>query len=175
MKTVIKISIVSLIFLLTSCNVIRVNSDFNNKTNFSDYKTYAFSKKGVDEAEINDIDKKRILNAIDVELSSKGLRKSAIDPDIMINFFTKSNKKINYYPGYDHYHAGFAFSPWYTDYYYHNYTEGVLFIDIVDYKKNELIWQGIGKGFMPTKRGKKEEQIKLFVNKILLQFPPEQN
>ena len=71
MKNVIKISIESLIFLLTSCNVIRVNSDFNNKINFSDYKTYAFSKKGVDEAEINDIDKKRILNAIDVELSSK--------------------------------------------------------------------------------------------------------
>ena len=175
MKTVIKISIVSLIFLLTSCNVIRVNSDFNNKINFSDYKTYAFSKKGVDEAEINDIDKKRILNAIDVELSSKGLRKSAIDPDIMINFFTKSNKKINYYPGYDHYPSGLAIGPWYNNYYYHNYTEGVLFIDIVDYKKNELIWQGIGKGFMPTKRGKKEEQIKLFVNKILLQFPPEKN
>ncbi len=175
MKTVIKISIVSLIFLLTSCNVIRVNSDFNNKINFSDYKTYAFSKKGVDEAEINDIDKKRILNAIDVELSSKGLRKSAIDPDIMINFFTKSNKKINYYPGYDQYPSGLAIGPWYNNYYYHNYTEGVLFIDMVDYKKNELIWQGIGKGFIPTKRGKKEEQIKLFVNKILLQFPPEQN
>jgi hypothetical protein len=175
MKTVIKISIISLIFLLTSCNVIRVNSDFNNNINFSDYKTYAFSKKGIDEAEINDIDKKRILNAIDIELSSKGLRKSAIDPDIMINFFTKSNKKINYYPGYDYYSTGLAIAPWYTNYYYHNYTEGVLFIDIVDYEKNELIWQGIGKGYIPSKRGKKEEQVKLFVNKILLQFPPGKN
>jgi len=175
MKTIIKISIACLIFLLTSCNVIRVSSDYNNKINFSDYKTYAFSKNGIDDAEINDIDKKRILNAIDVELSSKGLIKSAIDPDIMINFFTKSNKKINYYPGYDYYSTGLAISPWYNNYYYQNYTEGVLFIDIVDYKNNELIWQGIGKGYIPSKRDKKEEQIKLFVNKILLPFPPEQN
>ena len=175
MKTIIKISIACLIFLLTSCNAIRVSSDYNNKINFSNYKTYAFSKNGIDDAEINDIDKKRILNAIDVELSSKGLRKSAIDPDIMINFFTKSNKKINYYPGYDYYSTGLAISPWYNNYYYQNYTEGVLFIDIVDYKNNELIWQGIGKGYIPSKRDKKEEQIKLFVNKILLPFPPEKN
>ena len=98
MKTIIKIAILSTILLLSSCNTIRVSSDFNDKISFNDYKTYAFSKKGVDEAEINDIDKKRILNAIDVELSSKGLRKSSIEPDLMVNFFTESNKKINYYP-----------------------------------------------------------------------------
>lgn len=145
MKTIIKITLVSAILLLSSCNAIRVSSDFNDKINFNDYKTYAFSKKGVDEVEINDIDKKRILNAIDVELSSKGLRKSSIEPDLMVNFFTKTNKKINYYPNYDYYGYGSSILPWYNTYYYHNYSEGVLFIDLIDYKKNELIWQGVGK------------------------------
>ena len=173
MKTIIKIILVSAILLLSSCNAIRVSSDFNDKINFNDYKTYAFSKKGVDEVEINDIDKKRILNAIDVELSSKGLRKSSIEPDLMVNFFTKTNKKINYYPNYDYYGYGSSLSPWYNTYYYHNYSEGVLFIDLVDYEKNELIWQGVGKGYIPSKRVKKEEQIKLFVNKILIQYPPQ--
>lgn len=135
MKTIIKITLVSAILLLSSCNAIRVSSDFNDKINFNDYKTYAFSKKGVDEVEINDIDKKRILNAIDVELSSKGLRKSSIEPDLMVNFFTKTNKKINYYPNYDYYGYGSSLSPWYNTYYYHNYSEGVLFIDLVDYEK----------------------------------------
>ena len=74
MKIISKVILGSLILILTSCNVIRVNSDFNNKTNFNEYKTYAFSKKGVDQAEINDIDKKRILNAIDVELFSHPIR-----------------------------------------------------------------------------------------------------
>ena len=122
MKTIIKIALLSTILLLSSCNTIRVSSDFNDKISFNDYKTYAFSKKGVDEAEINDIDKKRILNAIDVELSSKGLRKSSIEPDLMVNFFTESNKKINYYPNYNSYGYGLPIAPWYNTYYYHNYS-----------------------------------------------------
>ena len=49
----------------------------------------------------------------------------------------------------------------------------MLFIDLIDYEKNELIWQGVGKGYIPSKRAKKEEQVKLFVNKILIQYPPQ--
>mgnify|MGYP000367625055 FL=1 len=47
----------------------------------------------------------------------------------------------------------------------------ILYIDIIDYKKNELVWQGIGKGYISKNISKKEEQIKSFVNKILLQYP----
>ena len=59
--------------ILTSCNSIRVSSDYNEEINFTEFKTYAFSKSGIDKVEINDIDKKRILRAIDVELYNKGL------------------------------------------------------------------------------------------------------
>ena len=46
-------------------------------------------------------------------------------------------------------------------------------IDIVDNKKNELVWQGIGKGYIYSdKPDKKEEKINAIVSKILLQFPP---
>jgi len=38
-------------------------------------------------------------------------------------------------------------------------------------KKNELVWQGIGKGYLSEQNSKKEEQIRTFVNKILLQYP----
>ena len=41
-------------------------------------------------------------------------------------------------------------------------------------KKNELVWQGIGKGYIYNdKPDNKNEKIKAMVNKILLQFPPE--
>ena len=43
-------------------------------------------------------------------------------------------------------------------------------------KKNELVWQGIGKGYiysdLPEKKG---EKISAMVSKILLQFPPSKN
>ncbi len=93
-----KLSILFLSFLIyNSCDSIRVSSDFNENTNFSELKTYAFSKTGIDKVKINDIDKKRILKAIDIELYNKGFRKSSIEPDLIINFFTETNKKVNYY------------------------------------------------------------------------------
>ena len=61
-----------------SCDSIRVSSDYNKNVDFSNLKTYAFSKQGIDEVKINDIDKKRILKAIDIELYNKGFRKSSI-------------------------------------------------------------------------------------------------
>ena len=47
---------------------------------------------------------------------------------------------------------------------------------IVDSDKNELVWQGIGKGYIYTdKPEKKSEKISAMVGKILLQFPPSKN
>ena len=165
--------------ILTSCNSIRVSSDYNEEINFTEFKTYAFSKSGIDKVEINDIDKKRILRAIDVELYNKGYRKSSIEPDFLINFFTKTNKKIDYYPSNNYYGyavpyggMGHYASSWYLNSF--SYNEGVLFIDIIDRNKNELVWQGIGKGYIYNdKPDNKNEKIKAMVNKILLQFPPQ--
>ena len=44
------ILLISLIFL--SCSSVRVSTDYNNEIDFSSYKTYAFSKKGIDKAQI---------------------------------------------------------------------------------------------------------------------------
>ena len=149
-----KITILFLfISVLFSCNTIRVSSDFNKNTDFSKLKTYAFSKNGINKVKINDIDKKRILRAIDVELYNKGFRKSSIDPDFTINFFTETNQKVNYYPSSNYYGSAVPYGgmghyagSWYLNSF--KYNEGVLFIDIVDNKKNELVWQGIGKGYI---------------------------
>ena len=162
------ILLVSLTYL--SCSSVRVSSDYNSEINFSSYKTYAFSKKGIDKAQINELDKKRILKALEIELSSLGLRKNSIDPDVVVSIFTVANEEININNSYNY--LGYSYGPWY-DFNYSNYstTQGTLYIDIIDYKKNELVWQGIGKGYISENSSKKEEQIKSFVNKILLQYP----
>ena len=177
-----KISLLILaISFIMSCDTIRVTSDFNENIEFSDLKTYAFSKKGIDKVKMNDIDKKRILKAIDIELYNKGFRKSSIEPDFIINFFTQTNQKVDFYPSNNYYGyavpyggMGVYAGSWYLNSF--KYNEGVLFIDIVDNNKNELVWQGIGKGYIYTdKPDKKSEKIKAMVNKILLQFPPQKD
>lgn len=164
-----------LIFIvLNACESIRVTSDFDENYGFDNLKTYAYSKSGIDQVEINDLDKKRILRSIDVEMYNKGFRKSSINPDFIINFFTKINQKIDFYPSMNYrgpYIGGYYMNPYVNNSFVYN--EGVLFIDIIDKKNNQLAWQGIGKGYISSSdQKKKNEKIKKIVNKILLQFPP---
>tara|TARA_R110001583_G_scaffold191873_1_gene357710 strand:+ start:287 stop:853 length:567 start_codon:yes stop_codon:yes gene_type:complete len=173
-------------YLLISCSSVRVVTDYDSKTDFSTYKTFAFYKKGIDKAKISDFDKRRILKAIEAELLAKGFKKSK-NPDILVSIFTKSRKNINVDSYSTNYWYPFYYSPFfYTPFYYNSFyfngrnglwitkqTEGTLFIDFIDVQSEKLIWQGIGSGVLGAKTGhKKEERIQTFVKEIISKYPP---
>ena len=170
---IIKYTSIVAFALLTSCASVSVASDYDKAVDFSQYKTFAFHKNGVDKVEISDLDKKRILRAIDESLTAKGLSKSD-QPELLINIFTKSRENVNV----STYNAGWGYGWHWNPYFHHNNTsvsrnvDGTLYIDIIDAKKKELIWQGEGNGHLPKNIEKKEAQIKTIVNKILEQYPP---
>jgi hypothetical protein len=172
----IKLLPVLLLLVFASCSSVRVYSDFDNKVDFSQYKTYAFHKKGIDKVEISELDKKRILNAIDRELSKKGMTKSE-NPDLLINILTKEREKIDvnqFNMGWG-YGWGWGWNPFMwggQNTIASSSTEGTLFIDLIDGKKKELVWQGEGIGYLTENRKDKEKRINEFVAKILEQFPP---
>ncbi|MDP3354088.1 MAG: DUF4136 domain-containing protein [Flavobacteriaceae bacterium] len=159
---------------IESCVSVRVTTDYDTKTNFAKYETFAFYKKGIDNADINDLDKRRIMYAIEDELTAKGMKKSE-NPDVLVNIFTKSREKVDVY---NNMHFG-----WYPWYYgpgfgmqYSRYTEGTLSIDIIDAQKKEMVWQGIGSGVLNNLSGtQKEARIKEFVKEILAKYPPSKN
>lgn len=164
-----------LVFLLTSCSSVRVNSDYDKQVDFTSYKTYAFHKTGIDKAEISDLDKKRILRSIDETMAAKGFTKSET-PDLLISFFTKEREEVNvnqFNAGWG-YGWGWGWNPylWGGNTSVSRHTEGTLYIDIIDAKKKELIWQGEGEGVLTKDTNKKDEVIKEFVTKILEQYPP---
>ncbi|ARV07629.1 hypothetical protein BTO04_13425 [Polaribacter sp. SA4-10] len=165
--------------LITSCSAIKVATDYDSKADFNKYKTFAFYKTGIDKAEISDLDKKRVLRAIESELVAKGFTKSDT-PDMLVSIFTKSREKVNINQNRNFgYSFGFGWNP----FMYGNmntvnvsqYTEGTLFIDFIDKEKKELVWQGIGTGALKIQnREKKEARIKEFVKEIISRFPPGQ-
>ena len=174
MKT-IKIIPLLFLFLLSACSSVRVDYDYDNHADFSQYKTYAFHKKGIDRVEISNLDKRRVLHAIDNALSLKGMTKSE-DPDLLINFFTKEREQLNvnqFNMGWG-YGWGWGWNPyfWGGNNYVTSSTQGTLYIDLIDAKKKELIWQGQGIGTLTENNREKEKQINEFVSKILAQFPP---
>ncbi|WP_353150192.1 DUF4136 domain-containing protein [Flavobacterium sp.] len=165
-------------FILTSCSSVYVNTDYDKKANFESYKTYAYNKSSIDKLEISDLDKKRILYALDAAMPTKGFSKSE-NPDVLINVFTKERERVNVYnnmgwgPGWGlgwgwgiGWGMGMGFTQTTTT------PEGTLYIDIVDAKTKELVWQGIGTGYLTTNFEKKDERIAEFVSKILEKYPP---
>ena len=168
----IKLLVLPIIALvIASCSSVRVATDYDTQTDFAQYKTFAFYKTGIDKAKISDLDKKRIMRAIESELMAKGMTKSAT-PDVLVSLFTKSRERINVN---DNFYGGFCY-PWYygsNPVTVSQYTEGTLFIDLIDANKKELVWQGIGTGALHTSNvERKEARIKEFVKEILSKYPP---
>ena len=175
---VLKITPVLLLLaiLVTSCSSVRVASDYDREVNFNQYESYAFFKPGIDKAEISDLDKKRILRAIEAEMQRKGFTKSD-DPDLLVSIFTKTNENINIYQnnmmgwGY-----GWGWHPWYWGSGFNTVnrtSEGTLYIDLIDAEGKELVWQGMGTAALASDVNKKQKRINEIVSEILEKYPPE--
>jgi hypothetical protein len=175
MKTIKLLSLLG-ILLLNSCASVSVNTDYDKKANFASFKTYAYSKSSIDKLEISDLDKKRILYAIDAAMPTKGFSKSET-PDLLISLFTKERERVNVYNNMGWgFGGGFGWgwgSNWGMGYMNTTTTpEGTLYIDLIDAKTKELVWQGIGTGYLTTNAEKKDARIAEFVSKILEKYPP---
>jgi hypothetical protein len=175
----VKLLLLVFITVLYSCSAIKVTSDYDTNVDFTAYKTFAFYKTGIDKAVISDLDKKRILRAVEVELVALGMLKSS-NPDILVSIFTKSREQVdvNQYQNNFGYGFGMGWNPWMFNNMGNNvnisqYTQGTLFIDFIDKEKKELVWQGVGTGALKVQsREKKEARIKEFVKEIIARFPP---
>lgn len=160
------------LLMCTSCSSVRVATDYDKEAPFGQYQTYAFYKPGIDQAKISDLDKKRILRNIDAQMSSKGMIKSE-KADILISIFTQENQRVDVYnnAGWGYGWGGYWGGYWGPS--VSTSTEGTLYIDLIDAKTNQLVWQGIGTADLVTRNmEKKEARIQEMVTKILLNYPP---
>ena len=177
MKKLILFVITVIVF--SSCNTVKVVTDYDTQIDFTKYKTFAFYKTGIDKADISDLDKKRILRAIEAEMLIQGFVKSS-NPDLLVSIFTKSRERVNVNQNNFGWGWGWGWNPWMwgggmNNINVNQYTEGTLFIDFIDKESKELIWQGIGTGALKLdNRVKKEARIKEFVKEIVSRFPPKE-
>ncbi len=178
---------VLLVLFLSSCTSVKVLSDYDREANFKEYKSYAFYKTGIDKAQISDLDKKRILKAIETEMGARGFVKSE-NPDILVSIFTKEQERVNVYNnnfgwGWGGWGGwgwgGFGWGGWGPGWgggtQVSTSTQGSLYIDLIDAKNKELVWQGKGQGTLHNTSNidKKEARIREFVAEILQQYPPD--
>ncbi len=173
----IRLLLFSLGLVFMGCSSIRVAVDYDTAVSFDQYQSFAFFKPSVDKMEVNDLDKKRILHAIDDNLTRKGLSKSQ-DAGLLVHVFTKEEKEVDIFQNNFGWGWGWGWSPWWNVGYFgpsvSTRTEGQLYINLVDAKTNQLIWQGKGTAQLyPNDRvEKKEARIQKIVDEILAKYPP---
>ena len=163
--------IIGLGILTFGCSSIRVFSDFDNSINFDNYKSFAFFKPGIEEVEISDLDKRRILKSIEQSLEEKNLVLSS-NPDLLINISVKATDRVFINPNIS---WGWGWNPWMFNSNFNSIstqTRGELFIDIIDSKSKLLVWQGKGYGGINEYMKNRDERINLFVSEILKNYPP---
>lgn len=165
--------------LLSACTSLRVASDFDKDVDFKNYKTYNFYEKGLEKLEVNGLDKKRMMAAVDTEMQAKGFTKTT-NPDLFVNLVVMKRERTDVYDN------GF-YSPWgwrggwgwgWGPYWgvgmrsFDRYQEGLFIIDFLDPKTKMHVWHGRGDGFNLDSFKNREERINEGVKEILAQYPP---
>ena len=164
---------ICLLLPLLGCSSISVFTDHDSGVDFSDYKTFAYFKPGIDKVEISDLDKRRIMKAIDLQMSQKSMMKSDM-PDLLVSINTTAKEKV-YVNNMNFGFWGWGWNPWMWGPNQNNVssrTEGVLYIDLIDAKTKQLVWQGKGKGGISEYTKNRDERIAIFVSEILKNYPP---
>jgi len=161
---------------LLGCSSISVFTDHDSGVDFSKYKTFAYFKPGIDKVEISDLDKRRILKAIDQQMEVKSIMKSDM-PDLLVSINTTATEKVYVNQmNYGFWGWGWGWNPWMwgpnADT-VSTQTEGALYIDLIDAKTKQLVWQGKGKRGISEYTKDRDERIGIFVEEILKNYPPE--
>jgi hypothetical protein len=165
-----------ILIIAASCATIKVSSDFDKGVQFSGYKTYAFTPEALN-LNIGDLNRKRLITAIENEMSLKGFTKSE-KPDVLIDIKVTGEKKetatATSTGGYYGYRYGWGGGMGTTTINYDSYVEGTIFINMIDGSKSEVVWQGRGVGTIDPNASaeKREKNINYTVKQIFTKYPP---
>lgn len=177
MKTFQKLlMLLTVVVAFAGCTSLRTASDFDKNINLNSYKTYNFYDKGIEKVRLNNLDKRRLLAAVEAEMNAKGFTKSE-KPDLLVNLVVVARERTeiygpSYYGGWGWGWRGGWGSPfWGGGNYVDQYREGTIIIDFLDPAKKILFWHGQGSGFNLDNFSKREQRLVKGVKEILAQYP----
>lgn len=162
--------LLTLFLLACSCSTVRVAVNYDDGTDFAQYKTFTFAEPDKGKAGHQHFITESILLEIKPVLEEKGFKKTAPrQADLNVHFYTLvKNQRQFIAPSYrvDRWGRIWRQRPGHV----RKYKEGTLVIDIVDRGKKELIWQGVGSGVLDPHN----PQVHFIqaVKEILKDFPP---
>lgn len=178
MKKLMMVSALLLMAGLAQAQNVTVDADKKLNTDFSKYKTYAWTSQvdsKLDEGYyfLNDLVlKDRIRNAVRFAMDGRGYKFSRQSPDLLVNFrvFEKPTT-IKGYTGYGTTYFGTNEVREPEDQTTFNVKAGSLILNLVDTKTGQVVWRGLASG-LTNDNGfdRQENKIKQAVNLIFDKF-----
>jgi len=171
----------------------KVNVDWDRQANFQQYKTYAWLESQ-NPAE-DQLMAKRIVQAVDGQLSAKGLRRvePGQDPDLSVAYESGVSQKVSWLPypvpypfvaptcgwyggpgpGWGPY-WGPGWGWWDAQYGVYPLVQdvGILAVNIVDERQKQLVWRGVGSDALKENPEKNARKICELVAKMFRKYPP---
>jgi hypothetical protein len=155
------------------CSTMSVRTDYDTQVDFAGYSTFAmFDRPGKESnrPQMSPIVDRRIVAAMGADLEGKGFESARVrESDFMITFYTAVRRRVSVH------HAGYYGYRWrywrWGSTHVHSYDEGTLVIDIIDSRRRDLVWRGVGEGAF-GKSNPSDEKVAKVVAKILASFPP---
>jgi len=164
--------------LLSACSSYKVTYDYDVTASYARYKTFDYytSKKGT--GGTTSLMDKRVRASVERELQAKGfVMETKADPDFLVTYYpVVTNQKVRttvrsgWGWGYRPFYGGVGVSTSRV----HNHKEGTIVIEIVDFKSNQMIWQGAAAGALTGLNNPEDadEVVPKAVRDILAKFPP---
>jgi hypothetical protein len=174
--------------VLAGCSGLTVVADFDPSVDFNQYKTFEYYG-WIEESDrvLNDLDRRRIESAFGAEFEARGLKYVEEGGDMVVGLFILAEQKTQttaqttqmgggYGGGYGGYYGhgpgwGWGGGHSTTTYSEYDYVEGTLVCDIYDKAKEQLVWEGVGKGTINDNPQKREQSIPEAVKKIMAKYP----
>jgi len=168
------IGYILLVLLFTSCHVVRVQTDYEKGTDFSNYSTYNYFSDL--ETGLSELDEKRLVKVLDAAMQTEGILLSE-EPDFLINiesgiYQTPRNNAVGVGVGGTGRNVDGGVSVG-IPIGQSNVQLEIIF-DFVDSQKDMLFWQATSKSSFnenatPVEREKKLQET---VEKVLSKYPP---
>lgn len=161
----------------------QVRSDYDRNADFAAYRTFAFMQPlGTDRAGYTTLLTQRLKALSRLQMEQRGYVYDEQSPDLLVNFLAQSQQKTEYVPpppmpwgpNYYGYRMGW-YDPWVgyglgPDVI--QYTQGVLSIDLIDARKKQLVWEGVGTSVIDNiEQAVSEKQLAPVVADIFAKYP----
>ena len=154
------------LFLALSAGAATVQIDYDDSTDWSSYKTFAWRDVGPDHPVApNPLTDQQIRDAITAELESKGFEPAEEDADFELVYHASAHDEFRVTDW------GRGGRRWARRIEVDTYREGTLVLDVIERGSGELVWRGAISQLVPGPK-QAEKTFAKGAKKLLKSFPP---